>query len=413
MFCPKCGNKLNDNAMFCPKCGYRVAADDRTKEINIGVLKDLTGNLDLNNQPVPQPAPVQVPKKSNNNKLIISCALIVIVALVLVILIITSSKKSYVNSDDIDIYCSQNSDSDICKSDDPKEKGEFDPLYFGDYDLTSSSSLDGFTTQVENVLKQKETDGNKFCNDKKYEDLNSKLDKDLNLKYSYTCGVDVTFMNNLNNRLQQFYKLNNIKENLVDSYLVGNREANVYADFSTRVVGQVDDYYAYIRRIYLNVNIFNDYDRVSKTYNMDLKANFHPKNSIPEDVIVHETAHAFNYLIVLRQLNGDVLAGDNIKDYTNVHSDFFSYTYAKKLVEEGTKIINDRLVSQGLSPKTEEELRIEISGYANQKDDYGNVIYAETFAEAMVDYLANGDNASPLSIEIYKLVQEDLKELEG
>ena len=66
-----------------------------------------------------------------------------------------------------------------------------------------------------------------------------------------------------------------------------------------------------------------------------------------------------------------------------------------------------------MSPKTEEELRIEISGYANQKDDNGNVIYAETFAEAMVDYLSNGNNAKPLSVEMYKLTQEKLKELGG
>ena len=38
MYCPKCGNNLNDNAMFCPKCGYRVSPDERTKEINIGIL---------------------------------------------------------------------------------------------------------------------------------------------------------------------------------------------------------------------------------------------------------------------------------------------------------------------------------------------------------------------------------------
>ena len=57
-----------------------------------------------------------------------------------------------------------------------------------------------------------------------------------------------------------------------------------------------------------------------------------------------------------------------------------------------------------------QELREEISGYAASSKN-GTVMYAETFAEALVDYLSNGNNASILSIEIYKIVQEDLKNI--
>ena len=411
MYCPKCGNNLNDNAMFCPKCGYRVSPDERTKEINIGILKDITGNLDLKKEDLK----VETPRKNtNNNGVIIACAIIVIIALIIVLLIILmSNKKEYVDPSDIEKYCSQNRDAEICK--DPEEVviNDFDPLYFGDYEFNSSPSIDAFTKQVVAVLKQKEQDGNKACNNKKYEDLNKKIDKELDLKYSYTCGMDVKYMENLSNRLQQFYRLHPVKEKLVDSYLVGNREARVYADFTTKVIGQSDNYYAYLRRIYLNVNLFNDYDLLSKTYQMDLNAKFHPDNSRPEDVIVHETAHALDYYITIRMNNANILVGDNITDYQNVHNTFFNYTFSKDLVERATKNVNERLVSQGLSPKTEEELRIEISGYANQKDENGNVIYAETFAEAMVDYLSNGNNAKPLSVEMYKLTQEKLKELGG
>ena len=45
MYCPKCGNNIKNGALFCPKCGYRVSADERTKEINVGIIKDITGNL--------------------------------------------------------------------------------------------------------------------------------------------------------------------------------------------------------------------------------------------------------------------------------------------------------------------------------------------------------------------------------
>lgn len=412
MYCPKCGNNLNNDAKFCPKCGCRVSSDDRTKEINIGILKEITGNLDLK---VEEKKVIKKETKAINNSVIITCAIIIIIALLLVLLIISSSKKKYVTNKDIDNYCNQNSDSDICSNEEPvKDKDEqFDPLYFGEYDFNKTASIDDFTKQVISILKQKENTGNLYCNDSKYQNLNNKIDRELDLKYSYTCGMDIKYMENLTKRLGEFYTINPVKEKLVDSYLVGDRGANVYADFTTKVIGQADNYYAYLRRIYLNVNLFNDYDLLTKTYQMDLSQHFHPSNSLPEDVIVHEIAHALDYYITMKKLNAPILVGDNIKNYTDVYSTFFGYSYSKELVEKATKIINDRNTSLGLNIKTEEELRLEISGYANQKDNNGNVIYAETFAEAMVDYLTNKEHASPLSVEMYKLVQEDLKELEG
>lgn len=34
MFCPKCGNQLNDGAAFCPKCGERITDNTSIKENN-------------------------------------------------------------------------------------------------------------------------------------------------------------------------------------------------------------------------------------------------------------------------------------------------------------------------------------------------------------------------------------------
>ena len=72
--------------------------------------------------------------------------------------------------------------------------------------------------------------------------------------------------------------------------------------------------------------------------------------------------------------------------------------------------VNNNLKQKNLPTKTEEELRQEISGYAASSKN-GTIMYAETFAEALVDYLSNGAKASSLSIEIYKIVQEDLKNI--
>ena len=410
MYCPKCGNNLKNDALFCPKCGYRVSADDRTKEINVGIIKDITGNLNLKKEDI---KPIKKKKNSSSdNKTIIICGGIVILALVAVLLIIIVGRKNdYVDPIDIEKYCSQNKDAEVCKEP-VAVAADFDPLYFGDYDFTNNTSLESFTNQTISILKQKENDGNKACNNKEYENLNKKIDKELDLKYSYTCGIDSKYMNNLTSRLQQFYKLNNVKESLVDSYLVGDRGRGVYADYSSKVIGMSSNYYAYLRRVYMNTRYFKDYDLVAKTYQNDLSLHFHPKNSVPEDVIVHETGHAFEFYINAKSNNAPSLTGDNLEYYQKTYADMFiNVSFSKNLVQTAAKNVNERLKSQGLSPRSEEELREEISGYANQKYNDGNVMYSETFAEAMVDYLVNGENAAPLSVEMYKLTQEKLKEL--
>ena len=35
MFCRKCGNKLNDNAIFCDQCGVKIEKDNEESVIDI------------------------------------------------------------------------------------------------------------------------------------------------------------------------------------------------------------------------------------------------------------------------------------------------------------------------------------------------------------------------------------------
>ena len=96
--------------------------------------------------------------------------------------------------------------------------------------------------------------------------------------------------------------------------------------------------------------------------------------------------------------------------YNELYISWKEQTYAKEVVKKATTRVNEKYKANNLPTKTEEELRLEISGYAASTKN-GTIMYAETFAEALVDYLSNGENASDLSIEIYKIVQEDLKSM--
>ena len=190
----------------------------------------------------------------------------------------------------------------------------------------------------------------------------------------------------------------------------GKARRNEYANYTGQTIGSNNNYIAYLRRVYMNITMFSDYDKLKKTYERDLQNHFHPKNSTPEDIIVHETAHALDFYISAEKIGIGDLVLDDFSKYNQLYESWGNQTYAKEVVQEAVKNVNARYHTNGQPTKTEEELKKEISGYAEiVKDDV--IMYAETFAEALVDYLANNLNASDLSIEIYKIVQEDLKNI--
>ena len=169
-------------------------------------------------------------------------------------------------------------------------------------------------------------------------------------------------------------------------------------------------YAAYLRRVHISSNMFDDYDKLTKSYERDLEAGFHPKNSVPEDIVVHETAHAIDFYITASRKNVDRLIIDDFNKYNELFSSWSKQLYSKEVVLKAIERVNNNLTKNNLPTKTELELRKEISEYAATTKN-GTIMYAETFAEALVDYFSNGVNASQLSVEIYKIVQEDLNAL--
>ena len=67
MFCPKCGNQLNDGAAFCPKCGTKVPGSGNSST-NIPDNRQLKGNFgNPENHGVPPKGPTVKPNRSAGN----------------------------------------------------------------------------------------------------------------------------------------------------------------------------------------------------------------------------------------------------------------------------------------------------------------------------------------------------------
>lgn len=406
MYCPRCGKDLETTAKFCPNCGFnlevRKEINEKTREIDLETIKEVERNTRYN---------FIKKKEPNQNGLIISLCSVVVLVLLIVLVVANNSKRTYLNIDPKESFCKQNVSDPLCKVEETKEEiTSFDSMNFNKYDFSVSSSKQDFQDNVVSILNQKYEEGNAYCNDRKYTEANEKINRTLNSDYSYLCGMDITYLDNLIIRLNAFYKNNNIDDKIVDAYVVGKGGRNEYANYTSQTIGASQNYVAYLRRVHISVNMFEDYDKLKKTYERDLQTGYHPANSTPEDIIVHETAHALDFYISAQRYGIEELVIDDFSKYTELYNSWGNQTYAKEVVQKAVKQVNADLKANNLPEKTEEELRREISGYAASSKN-GTIMYAETFAEALVDYLSNDNNASSLSIEIYKIVQEDLKNI--
>jgi len=402
MYCPKCGKELNINAKFCSNCGYRIKKENmdyKTKEIDISTIKEVEKIPNFNKKEL---------KQHNNNSVIISAGTIIILLLTITLLLVERNKNNYLFEEEKSQYCNEN--QDVCNIEEEVKEEEilyFEAMDFSTYDFSTTSTKQDFYNNVLNILDSKSITGNKYCNNENYTQASNKINNDLDLEYSYLCGMDLTYINNLISRLDQFYEQNNINDKIVDAYIVGKGGRNEYANYTGQTIGYNSSYLAYLRRVHMSISLFSDYDKLKKTYERDLKSGFHPQNSTPEDIIVHETAHALDFYISAKKYHIDSLVIDDFNKYSEFYTIWANQSYAKEVVLKAVEKVNANYQANNLPTKTEEELKLEISGYANIVNN-GVVMYAETFAEALVDYLSNGNNASDLSIEIYKIVQEDL-----
>lgn len=111
---------------------------------------------------------------------------------------------------------------------------------------------------------------------------------------------------------------------------------------------------------------------------------FHPKNTGLVETGSHEMGHILE-LALINKNGGGVFAWNEC-------------TEAKSVVSEACKLAKKTPDGKG---KFNAELKKEISGYAMKNA-------SECMAEAVGDYIANGDNASILSKEIWKILKREL-----
>lgn len=112
---------------------------------------------------------------------------------------------------------------------------------------------------------------------------------------------------------------------------------------------------------------------------------FHPKGSNVVSTGSHEMGHILEKALIDKDTGGGITGRRAWGDCT----------YAKAVVSEACK------TAKKMTGKKYGELKGDISGYAKQDA-------SECLAEAVADYITNGENASLLSKEIWKILKKEL-----
>ena len=136
---------------------------------------------------------------------------------------------------------------------------------------------------------------------------------------------------------------------------------------------------------YLNHSVMSDLQSAKAAYERDLQRKFHPQGTTVGNIITHELGHALEAIIVKKTNSGDFA-----RAFT-----WNNHLVADKIVDKAL----DRVVPGWRSDRSNAvnaaKAIVDISRYASANR-------SETLAEAVSDYMANKENAKPLSIEIVR-----------
>lgn len=145
--------------------------------------------------------------------------------------------------------------------------------------------------------------------------------------------------------------------------------------------------------ISLSQRHFQDRAGLQKTYNWDVQNGGSPAGTTSDHIVTHEAGHLLERALIGKDITGtDFAARLQAADAWNKH------TYSTKVISEACKAAKKTAAGKGLSNA---QLVHSISGYASTNR-------AEALAECVADYTANGSNAKPLSIEVWRILKREL-----
>lgn len=141
---------------------------------------------------------------------------------------------------------------------------------------------------------------------------------------------------------------------------------------------------------------FDTQQHVDASYNRSVRNKFHPQGTTYKEILAHETGHILERALIEKyELAGN---SNNAWAYLSAVNAWGHNTYSSKVITEAVKAAKKTPGGKG---KLTAQLISDVSGYATKNR-------SEALAECVADYRANGNNAKPLSVEVWKILKREL-----
>lgn len=149
--------------------------------------------------------------------------------------------------------------------------------------------------------------------------------------------------------------------------------------------------------IVVNPDKMGDLATLKSKYENDVKAGFHPQGTSWKDVIAHEYGHHLEQALIDKEI---AARGETGLMAASLSSRMWNrHDAAKRVIDEAYNNYKASLPKGTKIGKTAAYKAV--SEYASENR-------AETLAECVADYRANGSKANGLSIEVWKILKREL-----
>lgn len=416
MFCPKCGNRIENWSNFCNRCGNPLENSPNS------TLLQPTQNISINNQyqnskdSISNLLSNNINNKDKNRNMIFigaGCGIVLLI-IIIIITVVSNRKANYYFSTTENYNNSNDTENVVKKTDNNSKKGKYQTIIITDNTYSGikvSNNSDAYKLIEKDSVSQKNQCPSEI---KKVED---EIIEKYNITAVNLCEMDVDFARELENVFEVIYRDYPSARGHITNLTLRNTnmlsEGGVIAAFMPAfnfATSDSDSSYPWVikTQVLLSSQYFLNKSKLESSTEAGSSTGHFPPNSTIYSPVAHELGHYLSFLAMMKyyKLNSILLINNNsIDTFYKLYSDFGEGNYSLSMINEAYE--NYKKDTNTLMSL--DEWRGTISKYALAKDNSGEYIYDETIAEAFHDVYLNNDDAKDASKYIVKVLKEKLE----